>query len=498
MWPSHKVLFRRTCGALYRPIAVIIALVVLFAGPSVFAQNEDIQELKATMEAMQKTIAAQNARIATLEKQQTQLQQQLKATPTGGHGQDLNVPVARLPAATSPGVASHGAHDKDSIIAPAKDAAASSVPPGFFAIPSTDTLLKIGGSARLDAISDQRNNGNPNEFVTSTIPVPGQPGANSGTQSTVETKGSRLSLELLRPSPPDNTFRIYSEVDFFNDSESSSMSLRVRHFYVEGWHFLVGQSFSAFMDIGVYPDVIDYEGPNGIIYKRQPQIRYTLPVYEGQGKEKVKLFASIEQPDSEIDQSDSPPGTAGSPISHVPDGVIGSRWEGEFGHLQGAAVFRDLSYETAGGHGVGTLGWGGSLSGAFNVFGKDSLLTQVSYGKGMSHYVNDLGGESLDAALIGGQLQALPVFATTAAYTHQWSDHWRSTVSGGYVHLDAPGSLDPFTLDSTVYASANLVWQASPSLSVGLEYLYGYKETLNGAARDAQRLDFMIRYDFTK
>jgi hypothetical protein len=33
---------------------------------------------------------------------------------------------------------------------------------------------------------------------------------------------------------------------------------------------------------------------------------------------------------------------------------------------------------------------------------------------------------------------------------------------------------------------------------MGLEYLYGYKETLSGSDRDAHRLDFVIRYDLVR
>ena len=64
--------------------------------------------------------------------------------------------------------------------------------------------------------------------------------------------------------------RIYSEYDFYDDSTSNSMKFRVRHFYGQAWNFLIGQTYTAFMDIDAFPDVIDYQGPNGIVNKRQP------------------------------------------------------------------------------------------------------------------------------------------------------------------------------------------------------------------------------------
>lgn len=478
----------------------LAAIALFLVGTHAFAQSDDIKELQATVRAMQKTIAQQNARIATLEKQE----QQLQKPPAPAQAQEVQQPAKSsaldVPFAAMSGGQSSAAHtSKISPPTPTQAAPTMTSPPppaGFIAIPGTDTVVKLGGNVRLDAIADQRNNGNPNEFVTSTIPVPGQPGANSGSHSTMTLKGSRITLELDRPVPYDDTLKIYNEVDFYNDSSSTSMSLRVRHFYAQAWGLLVGQTFSTFMDIDVYPDVIDYEGPNGIMYKRQPQIRYTLPVYKGPDKEKVSLFASIEQPTSEVSSGTAALSLGASAVNRMPDAVIGSRWDGKFGHVQGTAVFRDLSFETPNGSSMSTLGWGTSLSGALNLSKRDLVMGQVTYGKGISHYVNDLGGENLDAAYDGRNFEAIPVFATTAAYTHQWNDQWSSTISGGYVRLDAPAALGPLTLDNTVYATVNLLWRPTPAVRVGLEYLYGRKEVLNGAERDAQRLNFVIRYDF--
>jgi hypothetical protein len=42
-------------------------------------------------------------------------------------------------------------------------------------------------------------------------------------------------------------------------------------------------------------------------------------------------------------------------------------------------------------------------------------------------------------------------------YTHHWNDHWRSTLSGGYVQVDTPESLGRFAIVRTLYGSANLM-----------------------------------------
>jgi hypothetical protein len=484
----------------------VTLLLTLALAPTAFAQNSELEELRAAVRTMQKTIEEQNARIATLEKQQREqnaapAQARKPANSRSVTVAGATIPIADLPASATPKERA-GVRDKDAFLDLQHAAPRPNNAPldpklkGFIAIPGTDTIFKIGGSARLDAIMDLSNNGNPNQFVPSTIPVRDQPGWDGGERSTLHAKGTRLSLELRRPVPWEGTLRIYSEYDFFDDSTSSSMKFRVRHFYGQAWNFLIGQTYSAFMDIDVFPDVIDYQGPNGIVNKRQPQIRYTLPVYDGFGK--VQLFASIEQPDSKIDLDTDEFPEGATTLTHTPDGVVGARWEGELGHIQGTALFREISFETDNGPSEDTFGWGLSLSAALNLFEKDELSAQVTYGEGVARYINDLGGENLDAALDGGRLEAIPVLAAMAGYTHHWNDQWRSTISGGYVHVDAPVSLGRFAIDNTLYGSVNLMWHPTTSFRMGLEYLYGRKETLDGSERDAHRLNFVVRYDLVR
>lgn len=500
---------------------------ILAASPASAQEANEMAELKEMVKAMQQTIADQNARIATLEKQAEA--QAAAPAPTPADGPDkLDYPKNRKR------VAAAGGESQEELAEPAppaRIAMPAAAPPmrveraavrdadtfgdlqqaaprannapldpelkGFIPIPGTDTMFKIGGSARLDTIFDFGDNGNPNQFVPSTIPVDGQVGEGGGERTTMHGKGTRLSLEIRRPVAYDDTLRVYNEYDFFDDSSSNTMRLRLRHFYGQAWNILIGQTFSAFMDVDAFPDVVDYQGPNGILNRRQPQIRYTHPIYDGDSK--FNIFASVEQPESQIDTDATGFEPEASPIEAFADGVIGFRWEGDAGHLQGSTIIRELSYETDEGGSQDVFGWGVSLSGSLNVFEKDKLSAQITYGEGIGRYVNDLGGNDMDAALdSNGDLEAIPVFAAMAGYTHHWNHCWRSTLAGGYVHSDAPDSLGGFAIDNTLYASANLMFHPTTSFRMGLEYLYGEKETTDDSSGDAHRLNFVIRYDLVK
>ena len=369
---------------------------------------------------------------------------------------------------------------------------------GFIPIPGTQSMVRFGGSARVDAISDFRNNGNPNEFVPSGIPVPGQAGSDGGGHFTIQAKGSRISLEFRRPAPRHNLIRIYYENDFFGDASTASMSYRLRHFYAQVWNTLIGQTFTAFMNVDAWPDTVDYEGPNAQITRRQPQIRYTQPLARGKAS-RQDLFLSVEQPTSEVNTSASgfPAGTV--PANPLPDLVLGYRVERRLGHLQLSAIGRKLAVESDTGPNASTFGWGVNLSGALNVAGRHKISYQVAYGEGIARYVNDLSGLNMDAGLDEkGVFKAIRVFAPLLGYTHYWSDAFRSTASVGYVRADPTASLGAFAVRKTEYAGLNLVWQPTKAFRTGLEYLHGWKETQGGSSRGGSRIDLVVRYDLVK
>jgi hypothetical protein len=480
-------------------------------------QSKELETLRATVQQLEKSLQEVRAKLAELERKQTAASPTnvvvvVPAAPVMGTnagttsnylivaGQKIELPPtpAELGAQGQSPIPNYDTFNDYQQAAPRPDN--KPIDPaliGFIPVPGTKTMIRFGGSARLDAIYDFADNGNPNQFIPSSIPASGQAGEDGDGRSQIHAKGTRISFEARRPVGEDGTLRIFNENDFFNDSSSSSMSFRVRHFYGQAWNLLVGQTYSAFMNIDAWPDVIDYAGPNAIINKRQAQIRYSPPIYDGVGK--MHLLFSVEQPDSDLSTGATGVPAGAKTFTPTPDGVVGWRWEGDVGHVQLAGLFRDVGYEADNARDGSVFGWGASASGAFNLFQADKLSWQVAYGEGMARYVNDLGGADLDAAPdSSGDLKALPVFATVVGYTHQWSKQFRSTAAYGYIHVDPASSLGRFAIEDTHYASANLVWHPTKAFRMGLEYLYGHKETQNGADGDAHRINFVFRYDLIR
>jgi len=144
--------------------------------------------------------------------------------------------------------------------------------PGYFKLPGTATLLRIGGYAKSDFIYDLKPAGNLDSFIPSTIPIPAPA---TYTNSTISVRPTRLNLDFLVPTKSGDSYRFFLEIDMFG---SSSTTPRLRHAYGQAKNFLVGQTFSNFMDPDAGTDQLDFQGPNGWVSIRNPQFRYSLLV----------------------------------------------------------------------------------------------------------------------------------------------------------------------------------------------------------------------------
>ena len=87
-------------------------------------------------------------------------------------------------------------------------------------------------------------------------------------------------------------------MDFFNGNNSGvfgSYPLRLRYAYADFGPFRLGQAASTFMDYDVFPNVLDYQGPDGMVLMRQVIARATIPV-----SDQVHVAFAAEQPYSDI------------------------------------------------------------------------------------------------------------------------------------------------------------------------------------------------------
>ena len=351
---------------------------------------------------------------------------------------------------------------------------------GFIEIPGTETRFKLGGFAKVNAIYDTASAGNRDKFVTASIPV----GANAGPNASINATATRLSIDVRRPSSL-GPLRFYLENDFYGGSGSTAFRLRQAHGQVGNTYG--GYGYSAFTDSDSFPETLDDEGPGGEALLRVAAIRQIIKLGGA-----WTATVSIENPSSDLTL---PAGA--SPDQPMPDIVGAVRAQGGWGHVQAAAVARQLGYHL-GETDRSTFAFGLTLSGLLK-FGGDFVMAGITYGEGIARYLNDLGGRGYDG-VVGpdGKIHRLEALGGYVGYTLHWNERLRTNIVGSALVLGRDEFLPATAFRSSQYAGANLILQASPSFSAGVEGLYGRHELQNGENADAVRLQLSFKYDLVR
>jgi hypothetical protein len=367
---------------------------------------------------------------------------------------------------------------------------------GFFRLPGTQTILKIGGYFKTDFIYDLKPAGNAYAFVPSSIPIPQLVGVNN---ATISVRPTRMTLDFRIPSTRIGEVRFYVEGDLFGTNATTP---RLRHAYAQADNFLLGLTFSNFMDPDGFPDTLDFQGPNGMVNLRNAQFRYGFAL-----RPSTTFYLSIEQPSSDVLFKTS--NFTSQPDAPSPDGTIRLRQEFQRGHFQASGLFRSIAAFVTQGNNARTdsvFGWGINLSAGFRTFGKDNVIIAVAGGHGVSRYIQDTSGLGIDAEVADvsthPHLQATPAIGVEAGYQHYWTKTIRSNAVFSYAAVQNPvvsAFVPATTYNHSDYSAANIIWNPyESSLNMGAEFLYGWQELQNGSKGNAPRIQFSAKYNFVK
>jgi hypothetical protein len=341
---------------------------------------------------------------------------------------------------------------------------------GYFSVPSTPVVMKLNAKPRVDATYDNRKTGSSSRFVPALFYLEGDPDFGGGGQFNMNANGTQLIADVRAPEVPGN-FRFYYQNDFFGDEEK--MRYRLQHIYGQYYGLKLGYTISAWENGDVWPDTVDYEGPNAVIFARRAVAQFTHAFSDCWNG-----TIGIEDPDFYVD--------GGNNLSRIPDFAFNTRFVNEkWGHLQLSTIFREIGARDAFGDNHRDFGWGFNAGFNLNLGECDSIQFLGVYGEGVGGMGNDTSFLDSDAGFTAdGDLEALPYWSVMAAWTHHWNDDFRSNLVYGHANLDPASGMDPDFYSYSNYAAANVIWQLGPRWSLGLEGLYGYQEAESGRNSD--------------
>jgi hypothetical protein len=296
---------------------------------------------------------------------------------------------------------------------------------------------------------------------------------------------------------PMGTLKTHFEFEMFGTGvDAGQTTIRLRHAYAELGKFGVGQYWSPFMDIDVFPNTVEYWGPNGMVFFRNVQVRY-MPI---QGENRLTI--ALERPGASADggiYADRVELESVRARFPVPDLSFEFRKGLKIGYVELAGIARWMEWkdldEIGEDYSGEALGWGINLSTNLNFTKNDVFRGQVVYGAGIENYMNDA---PVDVAIDGNNGVAVPLLGVVAFLDHTWSKKFSSSL--GWSMLDIMNtdgqSDDAFSLGH--YAVGNLMYYPVENAMMGVELQYGtrenYKDDWN---TDIFKVQFSFKYNFS-
>jgi len=375
---------------------------------------------------------------------------------------------------------------------------------------SKDHNLELYGFVQLDAIQDFKRVDPDWDATLRPSRIPTQKGQFGGDgQSIFSVRQSRLGAKatgMLAGKPYEAKF----EFDLFGTGvDAGQTTFRVRHMYAKWGPFLAGQTNTLFMDGDIFPNVVDYWGPTGMVFVRNPQIRFTFLDKNG-----WNAAVALEHPSDDIDPGNIrliDPDIAANIQSNeeLPDLTAAIRYGGDWGHVRLAGILRKVGFETRGtennepsGH---KTGWGVNATTAIKL-GFATPRLGVVYGRGIATYMND-GGMDLAPAvstilvppniILVPRAEAVKLLGVSAYVDLQWSKQLSSAIGYSFTKVDNTNFQEATAFHRGDYASANLLWAPADNVLTGAEVLWGKRTDNDGDQGTDWRLQYTFKWSFT-
>lgn len=417
---------------------------------------------------------AQTAKELELEKRVAELEKMVQQLVTEKQAAPAPAAVAAAPAKPDPKAIQPGA------ILPNAAPGTSFVLTGFAKVDGLFTDTPDGELADNSTGRDY--------YVPGQIPVGG---LDEGTDFDAHARQSRINFGTDTVLASGDKVSTRFEIDFFasptNQRVSNTSSPALRHAYVQWREWLVGQTWTNFMDVTLLPETTDFIGPtDGTLFVRQPQVRWT----------KGGLSLALENPQTTFTKLDATSNE--SDDNSFPDITARYTWKGAWGMLGVSGLARELAYETTGAGAIDASTWSMAAS-AFGKFmiGKDDVRFSISGGNLGRYAALNFTNDAVLAA--DGDFETVDGVIGWIGYRHVWTDKWRSSLLFAMGDYDNP---DEYTGDKSKISKSSSSWAVNlfysplPKLDIGAEFRMATRELENGQEGDLNRLQFTTKYSF--
>lgn len=370
----------------------------------------------------------------------------------------------------------------------------------------TTPKLEIYGFGQADFIIDTRRN-DPNWFdVNRPSKLPSNSlefGANGNTW--LSARQSRFGAKGTLPTRRGDVFANFDFDMFGVGVDKGQTTIRLRHAYGQWGKVGGGQLESQFMDLDVFPNILEYWGPNGMLFFRNVQI-FWQPISDGSNKVNLALERPGASGDAGI-YADRIELQNVKPRFPWPDFTANYRRSGKWGSAKLMGIVRDAHWDQVptdtfdlSGH---VTGWGVSASGNIK-WRRDIVHLQFTYGDGIENYFNDAPIDvGLENQLSNRRTpvtgKALPIFGAVTYLDHTWTSTLTSAIGWSMVNITNSDAQAASAYHNGQYASVNLLWAPVTNVMMGGEFQYGRRANFaDDFTFDDYRLQFTVKYSFSQ
>jgi hypothetical protein len=371
--------------------------------------------------------------------------------------------------------------------------------------PEDKPRLDIYGSAMLDMGYETKQN-DPNWFdVLRPTKLPAFPNEyGEDGRYFAGVRQSRLGFKGVIPTSNGEIKTIFEFELFGTGVDAGQTTFRLRHAWGELGQIGAGQTWSPFMDPDVFPNSVEYWGPNGMVFFRNVQLRWT-PWQNGDSN----FMIALERPGASADQ-----GVYAGRIEladvkarfPLPDVSAHFRYAKDWGHVQVAGIVREIKWDDLNNDQYNltgsATGWGFNFSSNIKIAKKHVARLQAAYGDGVQNYWNDAPVDIGIQNNLGDPRRpvlgkALPILGIVAFLDLNWNERFTSTVGYSLVNIDNSDGQRADAFKKGRYALANVLYHPTPAIFLGPEIQWGKRENLgDGFTSDDVRIQFSAKYNF--
>lgn len=387
------------------------------------------------------------------------------------------------------------------------------IPTPKFALTSGNNnfILTIGGQINLITGGDIGNNlykqsGAGINFVTSAIPVPAVPGQKGDFYIT--PLDGAVDMQVVGFANTPNAVTGYVKVG----TNGVNTSLVLQRAYITWRGFTGGMKLTLFQDdYACQPPTIDPEGPSGCVSAVSYELSYKSKSYGGfrfaLGLDVPTYYSSagyyrgVDYPK----YSDKLVSTTNYD-QIIPDVPMWMEYSfSQWNRIRLSGIIRNFRYkDILSDRARNEVGWGVMLSGNVQPASKWILYYQAAYGKGIGNYLQDIAGHPYSYTPDNsqpGRMQANPMLGANIGVSFNPTSKLQfnamfseSRIWGVKDYADANTEANNYKY--ALYGAVNCFYNINSFLQVGVEYLYGHRQTWNIGGADDNRVQAQLSFTF--